>query len=438
MARRRRSRDGHDAGSTGPGPVLPARVLRGRAALARVLPAAAALAACCVLIVACAQMEAPPGGPVDDVPPRLVAASPDSGATGVDTLTVLRFTFSEKMEKADAIRWLSLFPSVPVRKTRWHGLREAEVHLAAPLPADTVVVVEVLSGLRDAHGVPGRGGRRYPISTGGALPTGEITGDLVKDDKPLAGGVVLLRSAAADTLEWSQRPVLRRAVADTLGRYRFTWLNAGGPYLVQALHDANANLRADEGEAQRLVPDTALVVGDGARVDLGRTIVYAPSTPGRLVGRLGPRPARPGAVFAFTQKIAENDTGWTPAPQPRGTVNTAVPDTAAAIIPEAGPGLTRAIFFVDASGDSVLSAIPAAAADSAGAWVLEPWALVDSLLVEPGLDAPFPAPVWPDTLTAWVPPGPAAPDSAAAPDSTRVVAPDTLRTAPPDTGGTGG
>ena len=45
----------------------------------------------------------------------------------------------------------------------------------------------------------------------------------------LAGGVVLLRTAAADTLAWSERPVLRRAVAATLGRYRFTWLNAGGP-----------------------------------------------------------------------------------------------------------------------------------------------------------------------------------------------------------------
>jgi hypothetical protein len=155
------------------------------------------------------------------------------------------------------------------------------------------------------------------------------------------------------------------------------------------------------------------------------------------VGRLATRPPLAGRVVAFTLKIAEPDTGWRPAPQARGgKAGTTVPDTGLASVPGAGPGLVRAIFFVDASGDSLLSAIPAIAADSSGAWVLEPWALVDSLLVPPGLDAPFPSPVWPDTSTTW--PSPlAAPDSSrAAPDSLSTAA-DTLRSALPDTSGGG-
>jgi hypothetical protein len=394
------------------------------------------------LIAACAQVEAPPGGPIDEVPPRLIAVVPDSGAVGVGGLSVLRFAFSEKMEKADAVRWLVLYPPVPVRKTSWHGLREAEVQLESPLPADTVVVIEMLAGMKDAHGLPGLQARRYPIATGGVLPGGEITGSLILEDKPLAGGVVTLRAAAADTLDWTRRPVVRRAVADTLGRYRFSWLAPGGPYLVQAMRDDNSNLRADEGEAQRLLPDTVQVTAETPSVDLGQAIVYLPTAPGRLVGRLAARPPLAGPVIAFTLKFADPDTGWSPAPQAAGgKAGTAVPDTGLASLPKAGPGLVRAIFFVDASGDSLLSAIPLAAADSSGAWVLEPWALVDSLLVPPGLEAAFPAPVWPDTLTTW--PAPiAAPDSSqAAPDSSQaapdslLAPPDTLRSAPPDTSG---
>jgi hypothetical protein len=181
-------------------------------------------------------------------------------------------------------------------------------------------------------------------------------------------------------------------------------------------------------------------------VDLGQTTVYAPTAPGQLVGQLAGRPALPGPVLAYPLTITETDTGWTPAPQPAGSkAGTAIPDTGAAVVRRAGPGLVRAIFFVDASGDSVLSAIPAVAADSAGAWVLEPWALVDSLTVVPGMDTPFPAPVWPDTLTAWASPlarpdttATVAGDSLAAPADTLRLAPlDTQRVAPPDTSGGG-
>jgi hypothetical protein len=391
------------------------------------------------LLAGCAQMEAPPGGPRDEVPPRLIAASPDSGASNLAGVSVLRFSFSEKMEKADAMRWLALYPPVPVRKTSWHGLRDAEVWLESPLPADTVVVVELLGGMKDAHGVAGRLARRYPLATGAALPAGEIAGTLVLDGKPLAGGVVLLRAADGDTLDWIQRPLLRRAVADSLGRYQLPWLETGGPYLVQVVRDANGNLRADEGEAQRLLPDSVRVTDAEPRVDLGRTVVYLPTAPGQLVGRLGARPSLAGSVLAFTLKIAETDTGWTPAPQAAGTRGgVAIPDTGLASIPGAGPGPVRAIFFVDATGDSLLSAMPAAPPDSAGAWVLEPWALVDSLEVAPGMDTPFPSPVWPDTLTAWTPPTAATRDStraAAPPDSSRAAAPDSLRGARPDSAG---
>jgi hypothetical protein len=71
-------------------------------------------------------------------------------------------------------------------------------------------------------------------------------------------------------------------------------------------------------------------------------------------------------------------------------------------IPDAGPGLVRLIFFVDADGDSLFSLLPGTDADpDSGRWYFEPYAVDDSLTVEPGLTSPFPAPVFGDTLAVW-------------------------------------
>ena len=135
---------------------------------------------------------------------------------------------------------------------------------------------------------------------------------------------------------------------------------------------------------------------------LGIRTLYQPDAPGSLAGRLEQRPLQPGPVFAFTRKIGEDDPGFTPEPQPaRSIAGQAVPDTGDFILEEVGPGLVRAVFFVDIDGDSLLSAVPVPP-DSV--LYLEPWALVDSLLVEPGLTASMPAPFWPDTLTFWAVP----------------------------------
>ncbi len=95
------------------------------------------------LAAACAIVEPPLGGPIDRTPPYLVSVEPDSGAVGLDGRKVLRFRFSEKMDRAQANSWLRLFPKQEIKKTKWHGATEAEVILMDPLPSDTVIVVEI-------------------------------------------------------------------------------------------------------------------------------------------------------------------------------------------------------------------------------------------------------------------------------------------------------
>jgi hypothetical protein len=375
------------------------------------------------LLFACAHPMPPPGGPPDEIEPWLVAFLPDSGAVGVGPVVQLQFGFSEKMERTDAYRWLNIYPRRVVRGTSWKGARMATVRLEEPLPADTVVVVEVMPGMKDNHGVAQPRGRTFVFATGDSIPDGAITGSLVLETAPLGGGVVEILPDGPDTVRLAQRPVLRRAVADSSGRFQLPWLPASGErWLLRAYEDRNGDRRPGDNEAVRLYPDTLRLTDAAPTLDAGVRIVFKRATPGQLTGALAGRPVTAGPVLVRALGIAEDDTGFVAAPdKPSATPAAAVADTGAFEIPDAGPGLVRALFFVDTDGDSLFGAV-GAPADTL--WALEPWALVDSITVEPGLPAAVDAPVWPDTLTPWPAPPP--------PDTTMAL-PDSLATAPADT-----
>ncbi len=361
----------------------------------------------------CATIEAPPGGPVDETPPTLVGVLPDSGTVGLpETQTIFLF-FSEKMDPQSAERFLHLYPSLPVEKTMWHGRRDVEIVLAEPLPPDTVIVVEIPAGLKDAHRVPSRHSYRYPLATAAALPTGQLTGQLLYRDEPLLGGVVELYDVPPDTLEFFQQDMVRRAETDSLGYYSFPWLPVpGGPWMIRAFVDGNGDLRPGGNEATRLLPDDFSLSDTARHRIISTTMLYDPSTPGRLTGLVDSLLTWPGTVLGYSMAISEEDTGWSAAPQeyppPHKRV---VPLGDSFTFSSVPPGLVRLIFFVDANGDSMLSALPAAATTDTVTWYLEPYAVVDSLTVEPGLEHPFPTPNFPVTLSPWRSPTEAETDS---------------------------
>ncbi len=410
----------------------------------RIASSAAALGGSLLLAVSCAQVGAPPGGPEDRTPPQLEWAQPESGSVALSNLRKLSFRFSEKMDRQPAERWLYIYPPVEYDKTKWRGARTAEVILREPLPADTVIVIEIGTGLRDAHRVSLELSRRFPIATSPELPVGEIFGLLVKDDEPLKRGVVELFPVPPDSMEFFEQKISRRAVTDSLGRFRLSWLPApSGPYLLRAFDDASGDLRWAENEAVRLLPDTVSVDSITALVDVGLTVLYSPDTPGRMVGRVDSVGNWSGGLMVWPLAIAEEDTGWVPEPpraRPPGLI--ALPVGEDTVVPEVPAGLSRLIFFVDADGDSNFSVLPASEGivDSTGRsveWFFEAHAVVDSLVVEPGLEGEFTAPVFPQRLTPWYPEPVSGAGQAALSDSTAVgsVAPEAtpVETAAPDT-----
>ena len=369
-------------------------------AAARRLPGLAAALAL-ALGAACATIEPPRGGPEDKTPPRLTAAWPESGSVGLTDVRELRFTFGEKVEPRQAMRLVRTYPPFEPRETAWEGRRTARIVLAAPLPPDTVIVVEVQPGLPDAHKVPTTAGRTWAIATAESLPGGEITGSLVLGGKSLRQGVVDLLPAGPDSLGWNRRPVLRRADTDSLGRFRFPWLVApGGPWLLHAWADANNDRRAGDGEAERLLPDTVRITAAAPRLALATATLYNPSDPGLVAGTIDSTPPWTAPLYGWVEKIAETDSGWVARPERnRPLGQRPVPRGRRVTWDKAGPGLVRLILFADLDGDSLFSTA-AQPPDSVRRW-LEPHLLVDSLTVEPGGETVFRAPPFPANLTPW-------------------------------------
>jgi hypothetical protein len=375
-----------------------------------------------VLAGSCAVVEPPPGGPIDLTPPDLALMVPDSGAIVVGELKTIRLTFSEKMDRTSAVSWLFFFPDQRIRQTKWHGATEAEVILEYPLPPDTVIVVEVASGMRDAHKVKSRQSRRFPISTGGSIPQGAISGVLIMSDSAVTNGVVELYDIPPDTLEYFEQSLLRRTSTDETGAYRFEWLPVpGGPWLVRAFADPDNNLRPGDKDAQRLVPDSLSLTVDNPTVSAGVTTLYAWNAPGRIL--VGPfeTPVHGEKVMAWTMVMAEEDTGWVPAPE-NGSTNPIfdLDPEGGGVIGQVMPGHNRIVFFVDVDGDSTFSSVPdtllafvpdslrATAPDTVEAqkWFLEPWFMVEDVEVDPGMDTEFEIPAIAHSITPWTPPEP--------------------------------
>lgn len=345
------------------------------------------LLVCC--LAACATSLPPQGGPEDRTPPEVASVSPDSGSVGLVGVDRIEIVFSEKVDPSPASRFLKFYPPLAVKKTKWSGRRRATVVFHEPLPADTVIVVEIPRGHTDVHRVKSDVSRRYPLATAAELPAGRIVGTLSYDDGPAAGAVVELYAVPPDSLEYFRQDPLRRTEADSTGVFVFDWLPVpGGPYLLRAFVDANHDLRPADSEAQRLLPVEPALGDETPTAQAGAFTLFDPRAPGRLLGYLDPIVVDDRALFGWTLKVTEADTGFAPAhvtQAPAGRAAVTPGDTA--IFAPAGPGEVRAVIFADLDGDSLLSALPdsTAAADTV-LWTWEPYAVMEGLEIEPGLD----------------------------------------------------
>jgi hypothetical protein len=203
----------------------------------------------------------PPGGPVDEDPPKLLRVRPDSNATNVRA-GAIGFDFDEVIsERPQGVPNLAglflISPSEGTPHLSWRRTR-LEVRPRGGFRANTTYEIRMLPGLTDLDGNVDSTGTTIVFSTGAAIASGSIAG-VVFDwmaDRGAAGALV-----EAITLPDSTRYL---AYADSTGRYTIRHLPRG-TFVVRALVDQNRNRLPDAREPY----DTATVtLADSARRNL--------------------------------------------------------------------------------------------------------------------------------------------------------------------------
>jgi hypothetical protein len=217
-----------------------------------------------LLLTACANIQAPPGGPPDTTPPELASVFPESLAVLPGFKGNVEFRFNEVVSEGsspsqgrgtgDLEKLVILSPTTRFPDVSWHR-RRITVHPAEGWKPNRVYRVELLPGISDVRQNRSKIESVVTFTTGADVPRDTLTGR-VFDWKAGSPAVAALIEAL---LEPDSLPY--RTVADSTGQFSFGPLPRG-EYLVYGVLDQNRNFRRDPREAfdtVRIRPDSAKV-----------------------------------------------------------------------------------------------------------------------------------------------------------------------------------
>ena len=231
----------------------------------------------------CARKQLPSGGPPDVEPPRVLAVTPDSGATGVSRAIRPAIEFSEGMDPRTAELAVELAPRVPIRQRRWSG-RKLTLVLQDSLAADQTYTMFVGADARDRHGNTLLEGRTVPFSTAAHFPPGVIEGEVVATGFG-APGTFLWCYPEGRSPDSTARDFEAVGLAGEGGRFSVTGLHVPGRYRLWAFADLNRNHSFEPGQDLLVPADTTLELTAGRPVASGlRLRVVNPRAPGHVKG----------------------------------------------------------------------------------------------------------------------------------------------------------
>ena len=210
-------------------------------------------------LLACAKMGAPPGGPEDKVPPKLLATVPESVGVYPGWHQDVEFRFDEIVSEGsspnqglgtgDLEKLILLSPSNKVPVIHWKRSR-ITVHPREGWKANRVYRIELLPGLVDL--------RRNRLDTTTVLTFSTGAAQAADTLRGIAIDWVAGRVAAGALIELVLKPdsLVYRAVTDSSGRFNVGPL-PHGDYLIYAAIDQNHDRRRGARESY----DSAAVAG---------------------------------------------------------------------------------------------------------------------------------------------------------------------------------
>ena len=195
-----------------------------------------------LLAAACARMGQPDGGWYDETPPRVTAARPADRATGC-TQTKVSIFFNEYIKLDNATEKVVVSPPQLEQPEIKAAGKRIDIKLNDSLKANTTYTVDFSDAISDNNEGNPMGNYTYSFSTGSAIDTLQVEGNVVAADnlEPVKGILVGLYTDFADST-FLRTPMVRVARADSRGHFIIRGV-APGTYRVCALADADGDYR---------------------------------------------------------------------------------------------------------------------------------------------------------------------------------------------------
>ncbi len=197
-------------------------------------------------LIACAKQSPPPGGPVYDVPPKILEVDPPSGAVRVPRDTHVRFLFSEKTDRRSLNEAVFVTPNPGGDLNfEWRG-PALEISFPDSLRLNTTYVVTLGTGIRDLRNNRLEQSISVAFSTGDSIAAGELRGRIYgeKVQGVLVGAYRIGESQGPDP---TQTEADYTTQSGKSGEFEFRYLEKG-TYRVFAIDDKYGNRLYDRGE----------------------------------------------------------------------------------------------------------------------------------------------------------------------------------------------
>ena len=193
-----------------------------------------------LLLSSCAKMGQPDGGWYDETPPAVIGAIPQERSTGVDAKKITIY-FNEYIKLDNPTEKVVVSPPQMEAPTIKGLGRYITVELNDTLKPNTTYTVDFSDAISDNNEGNPLGNYTYSFSTGDAIDTLEVAGNVVDAEnmEPIKGILVGLYNNLSDTA-FTTTPMLRVARTDSQGRFVVRGV-APGEYRIYALQDADGN-----------------------------------------------------------------------------------------------------------------------------------------------------------------------------------------------------
>lgn len=235
------------------------------------------------LVTSCARMGSPDGGWFDEVPPRVVGATPGENATNVNQKRITIY-FSEFVNIENPTENVVICPpqlEAPDINARGKSVR---IDLKDSLKANTTYTIDFSDAIKDFNEGNSMGNYTYVFSTGDHIDTLEVSGYVLnaEDLEPVKGQLVGLHNNLADSA-FTTTPLLRTGRTDGSGHFVIRGI-APGSYRIYSLEDGDANFMLSQ-RGERLGFSHDIIVPT-SKPDIRQDTIWADSLHIRSIERV--------------------------------------------------------------------------------------------------------------------------------------------------------